>query len=518
MRTVLSRYAPLEYKGACELPIAGEERLKVAADGCDRFGICLQADLLAALDGPGGRPTRIAAGELFHLPAGRASTLQSPAFSSATLLLVSFSGLAAKRSSGSSSAAAGIRSFRFPQMKNWMSEFAGTAADRLSESDYYLAQSRLYAMAAAYLNASATPIRDETALYDDLEKARRRIRDHYDAALDMEELARSSGVGSSRFYKLFRQMTGLSPLKYLITRRLAASLRLLADPNVSVTEAAHSVGYPDEYYFSRLFKKQMGITPTEYALRSQVSVAALCGIYRGDLAALGMTARMTLKRDWELDLANRDRYLREIREARPDFILAGPLPDDLVAELRTIAPLTVYRWHEHSWKTRFADFARLLGLESVAQRWLSDFESKTDNARRHVEERLIDKPFLIVGVRAGNFRVYGKQRRKFTDLLYDELRFQSPAAADDIGFLDLPDVQDVMELDSEHVLFLIEFPADDAFCSELERQWRSKPGRAGVERSCLFIRLEEPFLYNAEMHERLVDQIVDYLFAHRREK
>jgi len=499
-------FTSLQYTGSTEISIAGGEELWIAEDGRERFGVCHRSDLRAAMDGAKGRSVPIGSGELFHLPANRGVSLLSMASSGASLLLISFSADSFK-----ASPAGGIQRFRFPQMKNWLSDFTGMTAENLTLAEYYLAQSRLYAIASACMNASLNPIRDDTELYAFLEQTRQRIRDNYDAALDMEELARNSGVGSSRFYKMFRKMTGLSPLKYLITRRMGASLRLLADPNVSVTEAAHSVGYPDEYYFSRLFKKQMGLTPTEYASRAQASVAILCPIFQGDLSVLGISPCVILKRDWDLDVANRDDYLREVREAKPDYILAGPLPDDLIAELRTIAPLTVYSWRDYSWKQRLSDFSRLLGLESVAKRWLSDFESKTDNARQHVEELLPETPFLIVGVREGNFRVYGKLKRKFTDLLYDELRFQAPPAANSIGFLDKPDLREVMELESENVLFLIELPADELYCSGLERQWKDLPGHAGGERSCLLIRLGQPFLYNAEMHERLVDQIVDYL-------
>ncbi len=506
-------FAPLQYQGSAELPLAGGEQLLLPAHACDRFGVCLYSDLQASLDDLHGRAIRIPAGELFHLPAGRPVAIASNASGRATLLLVAFSGLVRQRESSGKRTSAGIVSFRFPQMKNWVSEFAAASAEELDLPDYYLAQARLYALASAYANARRSPAGEESALNDYLEQTRQRIRDNYDAALDMEELARNSGVGSSRFYKMFRKMTGLSPLKYLITRRLNASLRLLSDPNVSVTEAAHSVGYPDEYYFSRLFKKQMGLTPTDYASRAQVSVAALSPIFRGDLAVLGIVPCVALPRDWDLDMENRDGYLREIREAKPDRMLTGPLPDDLIAELRLIAPLTVYAWHEHSWKKRLADFSQLLELESVAQRWLADFDRKTDNARQHVEERLQKTPFLIVGVREGNFRVYGKLRRKFTDLLYDELHFQSPPAADEIGFLDQSAIADVIGLGADHVLFLIEFAASDAYCASLERQWKDASGSAGGERRCLFIRLGEPFVYNAEMHERLVDQIVDYLFA-----
>ncbi len=221
-----------------------------------------------------------------------------------------------------------------------------------------------------------------------VEQTRRRIVANYDSALDMEELARSSGSGASRFYRTFRKHTGLSPLKFLITTRLNASLKLLADPAVSVAEAAHAVGYSDEYYFSRLFKKQMGITPTEYAARARISIACLCPIFPGDLAVLGITPRLSLKRDWDEEEENRERCIREIKFAQPQLMLSGPLAEPLRAELSGIAPVSIFYWKRYSWKKRLIEFGRLLGLASVAERWLADFQRKTDNARQLVRRAL----------------------------------------------------------------------------------------------------------------------------------
>lgn len=326
----------------------------------------------------------------------------------------------------------------------------------------------------------------------------------------MEELARSSGSASSRFYRTFRKHTGLSPLKFLITTRLNASLKLLADPAVSVAEAAHSIGYSDEYYFSRLFKKQMGITPTEYAARARISIASLCPIFPGDLAVLGITPRLSLERDWDEEEENRKRCIREIKLAQPQLMLSGPLADPLRAELSGSAPLSIFYWKSYSWKKRLIEFGRLLGLASVAERWLTDFQRKTDNARQLVREHYPDTSFLIIGVRPGNFRLFGTQIRKFTDLIYDELRFKSPPAADQVEFIDSGTLREAASMGCDNVIFLIEFPADEDYLTKLKQDWGMLIGGERVRR-CLFIRLDQPFLYNALMHERLVDQLVSLL-------
>ncbi len=64
----------------------------------------------------------------------------------------------------------------------------------------------------------------------------------------------------------------------------------------------------------------------------------------------------------------------------------------------------------------------------------------------------------------------------------------------------------------DNVIFLIEFPADEDYLTKLEQEWSMLKGGEQVRR-CLFIRLEQPFHYNALMHERLVDQLVSLLHA-----
>ncbi|QJD83135.1 AraC family transcriptional regulator [Cohnella herbarum] len=508
----------LHYSETREIGIAGGAKHTISPSPYDRFGICFHSDVLVSVEDTGRPSIEVPLGELFYIPEGLSFALQPLSSSDAKVNLISFRVDSSQRRSGLLSPYV-LRSFRVPQLKNWISEFTNDNENEVGAlSDYFLLQSRLYAIAFACMKSEIKPTRKGDELTRFVEQARQRIVENYDTALDMEELARNSGSGSSRFYRTFRKQTGLSPLKYLITTRLNASLRLLADSNVSVTEAAHSVGYSDEYYFSRLFKKQLGITPTEYASRAQVSVACLSPIFSGDLAVLGLTPRVTLKRDWELEDANLADYLEEIKSAQPDLILSGPISEPLRIELSKIAPVSVYYWHDYSWKQRLVEFGRLLGLESVAERWLADFESKTDNARQHVVERWPDTPYLLIGVRETNFRVYGKQRRKFTDLLYDELQLKAPAIADEIGFMDSAVLGELTKLPADNVMFLIEFSASESYCEQLEKEWKSAVGANGHERQCIFIRLENPFLYNSAMHELLVDQIVNNLHTQYRLK
>lgn len=68
----------------------------------------------------------------------------------------------------------------------------------------------------------------------------------------------------SYFKHLFVNSTDITPLNYITSIRLDNAMMMLNNNNNSIKEIAYAVGYNDPLYFSRLFKKKFGITPTEY--------------------------------------------------------------------------------------------------------------------------------------------------------------------------------------------------------------------------------------------------------------
>lgn len=80
----------------------------------------------------------------------------------------------------------------------------------------------------------------------------------------IEEYAQQCGVDRSYFYKEFKIWSGVSPNQYRNTLRITAAKNLLTHTNLSVGEIAQKIGFDDPYYFSRLFKKEVGISPARY--------------------------------------------------------------------------------------------------------------------------------------------------------------------------------------------------------------------------------------------------------------
>lgn len=100
-----------------------------------------------------------------------------------------------------------------------------------------------------------------------LQLALAHISKHFLRALPESEVAQLCDMSPARFCREFKATFGETFLECLSRQRIAAAKRLLANPSMSVTDVAVSVGFTDPSYFTRVFRKQQGISPSEY--RSQ---------------------------------------------------------------------------------------------------------------------------------------------------------------------------------------------------------------------------------------------------------
>lgn len=90
------------------------------------------------------------------------------------------------------------------------------------------------------------------------------INSHCTENLTLEQVSEQAGFSKYHFARLFRELTGTTVHNYVTNRRILYAQSLLADESVSITEVSMRSGFNSLATFNRIFKKQMGRTPTEY--------------------------------------------------------------------------------------------------------------------------------------------------------------------------------------------------------------------------------------------------------------
>lgn len=100
-----------------------------------------------------------------------------------------------------------------------------------------------------------------------IEQAILYMQEKLESDLALEELADHTRISRQHLNHLFKQATGFAPIDYYLRMKMQRACQLLDLTGGSVKEIALSIGISDPYYFSRLFKKLIGISPSEYRSR-----------------------------------------------------------------------------------------------------------------------------------------------------------------------------------------------------------------------------------------------------------
>ncbi|WP_310602030.1 response regulator transcription factor [Anaerosporobacter sp.] len=95
-------------------------------------------------------------------------------------------------------------------------------------------------------------------------QAKRFIDTHYTKDISLDDVSREVDISPYYFSKIFKDETGENFIEYVTNIRIEKAKELLASSEYSMKEIGCMIGYSDPNYFSRAFKKNVGVTPTEY--------------------------------------------------------------------------------------------------------------------------------------------------------------------------------------------------------------------------------------------------------------
>lgn len=93
------------------------------------------------------------------------------------------------------------------------------------------------------------------------------MEEHLTEEIDLEQLAAQAGLSKYHFHRLFKAATEVSPWQYHTNLRMNEARRLLRESEESIVTVALEVGYANPSHFARLFRRETGLSPSEYRRR-----------------------------------------------------------------------------------------------------------------------------------------------------------------------------------------------------------------------------------------------------------
>ncbi|MDR0562893.1 MAG: AraC family transcriptional regulator [Spirochaetaceae bacterium] len=97
-----------------------------------------------------------------------------------------------------------------------------------------------------------------------VEKAKYLMESNMFSVIDIPSISEQIGISASRLNEIFKTYTSMTPYQYYIHIKIHKAESLLEQDETTVKEVAYSLGFEDQYYFSRLFKNKTGVVPSRW--------------------------------------------------------------------------------------------------------------------------------------------------------------------------------------------------------------------------------------------------------------
>lgn len=365
-----------------------------------------------------------------------------------------------------------------------------------------------------------------------LQRSKAYMDHRYGEDIALERLAAIAELSPKYYADLFKKTYGLSAFDYLTQVRMNQAKRLMLQTELRLRDIAHEVGYDDEFYFSRKFKKTFGMPPSAYLKKHSRKVAVYGNIaLTGFLLPLDIVPYAApLHPKWtgyycdrfgidiavHLDAYRNNAYkqtnLDKLAQAKPDLIVVNPgLEAWEMAELEKIAPLLVMPDDREGWRRKLLWLADRLEARKEARQWMANFDRKVREKRERVQRSFGRGRVLVVKLLKD--QLYAHNCFGFDSLLYKELELRR-AFPDEAMQYNCPIApEELNRIEAERVLLLV--------CKETETlaHWKELQHSIGwmslrpVRDNRLRLVSSEPWReYSAIALERMLDEVEGLFF------
>lgn len=112
------------------------------------------------------------------------------------------------------------------------------------------------------LTKKHTPLVQKNTMHEITEYIK---QNYFDPHLSIEGIAHKFGISLPYLSRIFKKEEGVSPIKYLLNTRMEHACHLLSTQHYTISEVAYAVGFNSPFYFSNVFKKMYGFSPSAYS-------------------------------------------------------------------------------------------------------------------------------------------------------------------------------------------------------------------------------------------------------------
>ncbi|WP_270169400.1 AraC family transcriptional regulator [Paenibacillus sp. SYP-B4298] len=271
-----------------------------------------------------------------------------------------------------------------------------------------------------------------------MEVAVEHMERHYTREWDVASLSALAGLSVNHFIRTFKKRMNMTPMEYIQKLRMTKAKELLFS-TLRIKDIANQLGYHDEHYFSRVFKKAEGVAPTMFMRTRNHRIAAmyyglddyLLTLGIAPVAALSYAERVSryynvppLKHAME-ELVSSSMNYDLLRKAQPDLILSS---DRLGRnnELERVAPTAIIPYsndHEHL----LSEIGDILGRREQAHSWTEQYNERRFGLQDKLGSQLGRQTVYFIRISDLFIRVYGAANQTGA-LLYHDLGLVLPDA------------------------------------------------------------------------------------------
>lgn len=366
-----------------------------------------------------------------------------------------------------------------------------------------------------------------------LDRTKAYIDNHYNENLTIEQLARMAEVSPKYFVDLFKKTYGKSAIDYVTEVRVRHAKRFMVQSDAKLRDIAHQVGYSDEFYFSRKFKKEVGVSPTVYMKNRRRKIVAYESSVLGQLLPLNIIpfaaplhpkwtayyykmyrseipvhlSAYRFNEDWQSNI-------EALMHAGPDLIIGSRenLHEEEMEKLERVAPVFIIPDLEKNWRQQFGLIAQLLGASHEADSWLQGYDRKVKDARDRLERDLKNETVLVMSIHKQSY--YLCPTRGMRDVLYHELELNPVPGYNPAEYNQVISADQIAKFDADRILVNV--------CQEPESlsHWQSLQSSRlwqdlrAVRKNHVYCISSDPWReYSAYASERMVDDLLKFLYG-----